>query len=247
MTTKITRGLLVICFIGCALVQSVYAVEIGKVTRLVGAADATHDDGTARSLNVDDTVHDKDVLRTKSQSYLEVTMVDGSRLFLSENTSVAIKKYNTEEQPEGLLELHRGQLRTFVTDFFSGRSESFKVRTKNTVIDVQGTDLQVGALAYATKVFVYRGVVSVRNRDLNIPDTLRLGAGEAAVVEKDLAPTPFDILTGVEGHEGGPSYSGISSGGLQDLMSGSVQALDPTTTLPTVPSAVPLPQLPNPP
>jgi hypothetical protein len=246
MTTKITRGLLFICFIGFASVQSVYAVDIGKVTRLVGAADATHDDGTARVLNVDDTVHDKDMLRTKSQSYLEVTMVDGSRLFLSENTSVVIKKYNTEEQPEGLLELHRGQLRTFVTDFFSGRSEAFKVRTKTTVVDIQGADLQVGALAYATNVFVYRGAVSVRNRDLNVPDTLRLGAGEAAVVEKEQAPAPYDMLTGVEGHEGGPGYSGISSGGMQDMMSGSVQALDPTTTLPTGP-AVPLPQLPNPP
>ncbi len=61
------------------------------------------------------------------------------------------------------MQASRGQVRAVVTDAFSSRKDSFRVKTPTAVVGVQGTDFGLEVLPLVTLLTVYEGVVSARN------------------------------------------------------------------------------------
>lgn len=166
------------------------AAEIGKVAGLTGEADLSKAGAAPISLQVGDSVYGEDVIRTKSGSRLVLTMVDGSRLTMAENTRLELKRYKTAGQPSGLLKITRGRLRAFVSKVFSERSESFQVRSPTAIAGVMGTDFAVIVEAMFTRVVVFEGLVSVRNIDPRIPERRLLRKNQSTIVREGLPPLP---------------------------------------------------------
>lgn len=141
--------------------QDVATEPVGSVRSLVGRADVTRGEEPAAALATGDPVFAKDTVRTKQNAALLIVMNDGSRLTLGENNRLKIAEYVTGEQPSGLIDLLRGRLRSVVTDAFAERRGSFKVRTSNAIMGVQGTEFTVDARPAATRVLVHESKVSV--------------------------------------------------------------------------------------
>jgi len=196
------KGLLSIPILILALLivasGQVQAKPVGEVSQAVGQADVTRGTAAPTLLAVPDPIFAQDKLRTASQSKLIVTMVDKSRLTLGENTRLEVAQYQVAGEPEGLLQLSRGRLRAFVTDLFSSRSESFKVRTPTAVAGVRGTDFIVIVHATYTQVIVLQGEVVVYNVDPNIPGKVILRKGQTSIIHKGAPPTPPIVLNSLQ-------------------------------------------------
>lgn len=223
---------------------------VGNVAALTGQADVIREDGQTLALAVDDPVFRGDTLQTREESQLDLLMTDGSRFTLDQNTRLVLAEYLPEQESEGLFNLIRGRLRSFVSTTFSRRSDSFKVDTKEGVMGVQGTIFDVYALAAETQVYVFEGVVSATPHDPGFSQTLLITAGQftrivpGAEVQQ---PVPFHFDRGRGQRRQGPrSRSGLRSGASQDLRSGGRQGRDPTRTAPRGPEVF-VPPFPNPP
>jgi hypothetical protein len=196
-----------VCVLAVLLLPgSAWGAEAGRVTALEGKADV-HRSGapSAVALKVGDAVQEGDVVRTKRLSTLEIRLRDGSVLKLSELTRLEITKYLLGEQPEGLLQSTRGQVRAIVAETFSKRKDSFRVKTPTAIVGVQGTDfsVQVGTFSpLATIVIVYDGIVSVENVNPAIPGKEILTKGQTTKVEANQPPSPKQDLGRDVGPEG---------------------------------------------
>ncbi len=123
-------------------------------------------------------IFQSDVLVTLSESYLQVTLNDGSVLSLDENGRMEISRYVSSPNPDGLIKLLWGRLRSRISTTFSSRRESFKVETREGTMGVQGTEFDVHAEPRETRVYVYDGLVSAASRDPRYPEVTVLGPGD---------------------------------------------------------------------
>ncbi len=199
------------------LIQApLFPEQAGLVTRLKGNADVTRNNNPAILLKQGDGVYERDLIRTKSNSLLVVTMKDKGQLTLAENSKIVISKYITGKKPAGLLNLSRGKLRAYVTDEFSKRSESFQVRTPTAIAGVQGTEFVVAVHSRYTQVYVYHGVVVVYNVNRAVKGRQVLYAGQQTIVmegEPPTEPLPFDLRTGKVPGASKDENSNAKSGG----------------------------------
>lgn len=217
---------------------------VGVVATLRGSADAIREGQPPVALAINDSVYRSDVLMTRAESLLAVALNDGSTFTLAENTRVEIAEFLPGDEPEGLLSLIRGRLRSNVAEAFSTRADSYRVQTKEGVMGVQGTEFDVLALALKTQVYVYDGIVSVTHRDPAFPGTRLVYAGQTVTITANQpVPEPSWFLD--------PVASDVGSGGGQDIVSGARQADDPLASLPGIPeisdSDSRVPPQPNPP
>ncbi len=232
------------CIASCAPVFAQGNPEVGVVATLRGSADALREGQAPVALAERDRVLRKDVLVTRALSWLEVALNEGSTFTLAENSRVEIEEFVSGDEPEGLLSLIRGKLRSTISAAFSSRRDSYKVQTKEGVMGVQGTEFDVLARPLESQVYVYSGVVSVTHRDPAFPGTRMVYAGQTVTIKAGQpVPQPTDFLDA----DGG----GIGSGGTQDRLSGGKQIDDPTVAVPGIPdisdSGSRVPPDPNPP
>lgn len=219
--------------------------EVGVVSTLRGSADALRQGQAPVTLNQNDSVFRKDVLITRAQSWLEVALDDGSTFTMAENSRVEIEEFVPGSEPQGLLSLIRGKLRSTISAAFSSRRDSYKVQTKEGVMGVQGTEFDVLALPLESQLYVYSGVVSVTHRDPAFPGTQLVRAGQTVTITAGQpVPQPTNFLVDTVDE-------GLGSGGTQDLLSGGRQMDDPTVAVPGIPditdSGSRVPPDPNPP
>lgn len=200
-----------------------FASVAGKITVLEGNADVTRGTAAAAALKVGDTVQEGDILRTKRKSRLEVELKDGSRVRMSALSRLEITKFLLGEKPDSLMVASRGQVRAIVTDAFSSRKDSFRVKTQTATVGVQGTDFNVEAEPLNTVVSVYGGVVSVENLLPEVLGRQLVTAGFRVNVAANQAPSQPESFGG--GGDGTPG-SGVSSGQYE------VDALVPITPTP---------------
>ena len=214
---------------------------VGKITRLSGSADVTRDQGAPIGLKIQDSIEDKDIIRTKSKSLLQITFNDGSRVTLAQQTRLLISEYITDNEPSGVLDVTRGKIRAFVSDTFSTRKESFRTRTRTAIAGVQGTDFEVHSKPKETDVLVHEGVVSVRNIDTNLPSHLLIRAGQSSTTLLNQVPTMNRRSTTSKSNV----TSSLGSGSTQDLRSSGWQSSDLIGSRPLDTTRIPLPATPN--
>ena len=240
-----TRRLALWVVCGALLSAPALATEVGKITGLDGRADARNDNRDVRKLGLESSVFDKDVIRTKSDGYLTVSLSDGSRLSLAPHSSLEIIDYSADVDARARVKLIRGRVQLFVTKAFS-KANSFIIETPQARIPVGGAELEISVGFAKTTIFVLDGDMQVNTTE-GAYAAVVLYPGEGAVVQAGGGPVPVNHLSGEQGSEGLRIYSDIGSGSQQDLISAGIQTGDPANSVPTIPKAVPLPVSTNPP
>ena len=242
MNNSMTRLLTVLVLLSSTLLSNHTQAEVvGKITRLSGSADVTRGQESPLGLKIQDPIEDRDIIRTKNKSLLQITFNDGSRVTLAQQTRLHISEYITDKEPSGVLDVTRGKIRAFVSDTFSSRKESFRTRTRTAIAGVQGTDFEVHSNAKETNVLVHEGIVSVRSIDTNIPTHLLIRAGQSSTTLLNQMPTINNRSTPLKS----TVNSSLGSGSTQDLRSSGWQSSDRIGSRPLDTTRIPLPATPN--
>jgi hypothetical protein len=133
-----------------------------------------------------------DRIATAEEASVTVELIDGSRLTLSESSSIVIYRAKVEPAIVGManrffVKLFRGTLESVVTPA-ADASAQFEVHTPNAVAGVRGTDFKTEyiegkpcpgfptCLRY-TDVGVYKGIVEVSNPTNTKPTAVQVSSG----------------------------------------------------------------------
>ena len=164
----------------------------GTFTTIEGRVDILKE-GLVRGVQVTkgDTVNINDVIRTKSNSYAEVTMADNSVIKIAPNSRVVITEALLSKdgtRKKSSLKLLKGKIKNFVTEareggFFGFFSKpNFTVETPSSVVGVKGTEFSVLYGGGTTTTFVDSGIIVLNSETGNYTHIIRLGANEIGVI-----------------------------------------------------------------
>ncbi len=151
-------------------------IKAGTLTTVVGKVSIFHRE-TGRILTgaEGDTLYQGDSVRTKSASYAEVTLDDGSTLKIAQNSRIKITEFllgDDGTRKSSIIKLFRGKLRAFVSKIqtssflkaaFGSSGSNFAVSTPTAVIGVKGTEFLVIHERGRSSVFVDSGEVEYWN------------------------------------------------------------------------------------
>jgi len=165
-------------------------IEIGTYTFVGGRADVLHEEsGSTTRVKEDQPVYLGDIIRTKSNSKVEVTFKDQSVLRLAPSSRVGVERYTFDEnhrRQDAKVRLFRGKMRAIVSK--NGDSSSFQLITPSAEGTVKGTDIYAFHQADTTGLLVKEGSMKVANPAF--PDkTASLGAGDFVAVPVDGEPS----------------------------------------------------------
>ncbi len=182
------KTILLIFLISVMFARLTYAVEkVGIVEELKGVGEALRVEGFVK-LNINDPVFEGDTLRTRANSLMKIKFFDGKIIVLTEKTKIQIDKYSKNKE----LTTSRGGVRSII-DKVLEKDESFKIKTITAVAGVRGTDFVVLFLGDEMSIYVFSGVVNVKN-DLG---EAVLEKGYHTIVKLNQPPFP-PVLTSSE-------------------------------------------------
>lgn len=121
---------------------------------------------TSRPLIAGTQVMMRDLLKTGSDSRLEVELLDSSTLVLGERAELLVDVfvYDPGEKLEASFNLLKGALR-YIGNYVSGKApKEVRVETPVAMLGVRGTDFWIGPIDGAIGVLVLRGLVDVQSR-----------------------------------------------------------------------------------
>ncbi|MEA3489229.1 MAG: FecR family protein, partial [Candidatus Omnitrophota bacterium] len=190
---KKTAFFILVCMLTC-MIYSVPAVAaeagIGKYTFISGRADVLHKaGGGACRIKENDPVYLGDIVRTKSNSRVEITFDDESVLRLAPNSRVAVEEYSIDEnsrRQNALVKLFRGKMRAIVSR--NGSSSNFHILTPSAKGIVKGTDVYAFHQADMTGILVKEGKMTVCNPSFSDKKT--------SVTKGDFISIPVDGAPG---------------------------------------------------
>jgi len=190
------------------------AVPVGEFTDVRGRVDVTVTGEEARPANLGDKVNVGDIVRTKSESTAEITLVDENIVRLSPATRLEISEYLVDQDhTKGILGLFRGTVQSIVKGkaFKRGTNNVYEIHTPTAVVGVRGTDFKTffkngvsGAVFDENGGYCY---------NINLPDVIKLiqegfgvlvfGPQEAPVIVPANDPLLQQFLTGIGFFESG--------------------------------------------
>lgn len=134
-----------------------------------------------------------DIVRTKSKSRAQITLVDKSQLNLSESSRIEIRRFvfsgGKNKKRDGMFHVFRGQLRSIVHRSKDDQAFNFKVETPTAVAAVRGTDWYSIVSSDALSSFICKsGTVEIKNIDPKITQTVVIVANQFTRVSKGKAP-----------------------------------------------------------
>jgi hypothetical protein len=135
------------------LIASVASAEsIGTVTRLEGILVASRADGSVKVLGVDSAIEAGDILSSRKQTYVAVTLADNSTVTLGPDTDLKIQRFVFHKHvPDGdgaVLALANGSVRV-TAGILGTRSseETFTLATPTATLDIRRANLVVEYIA----------------------------------------------------------------------------------------------------
>lgn len=145
---------------------SAYADIAGKISRIAGVASVVRGEQTV-PLGEGAEVHTNDRLQTGSQTGLEITFEDDTKLTLGANAAITIDAYVYDpgkSQGTVLIGVVKGAFR-FTTGKLSAMTDKkVEVNTNFASLAVRGTDFWAGPLDGAYGVLLLTGKVDVKTR-----------------------------------------------------------------------------------
>jgi|GEM_PF-6999217 hypothetical protein len=194
MNKKIAAKAALVFFMFFFSISPALAEAVGRFTAIEGRVDVLRPgEKRASPVALGAAVSEGDIVRTKSDSFAEITFSDDTVLKLTQSTRVEIKEYllSGNKRQNGALKLLRGKVRATVSKglgrvipvIYSGPS-TFKIETPTAVAGVKGTDFFVFYDMGTTGVFVLEGAVDTMglNESHNV---VRVRGGEYTIVEQN--------------------------------------------------------------
>lgn len=159
---------ILVCLVWAFNMHAAVAAPIGKVTKVQNQAQIG-----GKAATVGTPVNMNERLRTGAKSRLEVTFLDGTKLNLGENASVAVDRYvyNPSRSTGAMaLDASRGALRLSTGKIKQMSKKDVKVSTPYAALAVRGTDFWMGPIDGHYGALLLKGKVDVRSggRTVNI-------------------------------------------------------------------------------
>jgi hypothetical protein len=123
--------------------QSLAAVEVGKVLATRGEVSAAAADGQARALKRGEALFEGDTVITGADSFVRIRFSDGGSVHLRATTRFAISEYAFEQQGKkdiGRFDLVAGGFRAVTGAIGREDKGAYSVKTPVTTIGIRGTD-----------------------------------------------------------------------------------------------------------
>lgn len=198
MNKKIAVKAALVFFMLLISASPALAEAVGRFTAIEGRVDVLRPgQKRASPVALGAAVSEGDIVRTKSDSFAEITFSDDTVLKLTQSTRVEIKEYllSGNKRQSGALKLLRGKVRATVSKglgrvipvIYSGPS-TFKIETPTAVAGVKGTDFFVFYNVGVTGVFVLEGAVDTMGLDES-HNAVRVRGGEYTIVEQNRPAT----------------------------------------------------------
>lgn len=178
-------------------VSSSFAQEVGKITGLHGKVDVLREGKIpAVEAKLNQSVHLKDIIRTKSGSTAEITFNDGTVVKIAQRSRIDISEYFTDgDSLKTEIFLQRGKIGANVSKVSVNRitkspeANRFQIKTPVAVAGVRGTNFIVSHdTNFVTTILVITGKVYAYN--LNYPDKIiDLKDGELTIIKQKSLPT----------------------------------------------------------
>lgn len=151
------------------------------VNKVKGVAEAyVVDSSQWQTVVLDMKLKDGDKIKTGADGILELTFTNGTRVWIRENSSIALAALETAQESGGLateFNVEKGKIRSKVNKI--GKGNKFSIRTPTSVASVRGTDLAVEVSEEGTtQLFVFEGNVDFNNTSGEI---VSVGAGQTSV------------------------------------------------------------------
>jgi len=119
-------------------------IPVGKVVDVAGDAWAELSD-SQRPLKLDSPVYEDDIIKTDSQSRVQIEFIDHTRVSQGEETASQIKSVNYNPDPEDnsdfLLNLIKGSFKTITGEIVKDSPEHFNLESPMANISISGTSV----------------------------------------------------------------------------------------------------------
>ncbi|MCX7982002.1 MAG: FecR family protein, partial [Syntrophales bacterium] len=159
---------------------TIWAAPVGKITTLEGQADVTVR-GVTSPCKIGLEVNEGDIIRTKKQSRVGVTLLDGNVIWVAPLSRLRITQYHPGEGKQNYCDLFRGKTRVVVNAIAKGAS--LEVHTPTAVAGVRGT-IFIGFFERGESGFVFeRGSGYGYNRQMPAK-VVTIEAGHVMLVPK---------------------------------------------------------------
>ncbi|WP_084703433.1 FecR domain-containing protein [Bacteriovorax sp. Seq25_V] len=187
--------------------------NIGTVVELNGKVILTRDNKN-EILTVQKTVNESDSIRTSKKGYAQILMKDDTLVKLSQNTSLNLVEFKSENQKNRQVtyDLELGKIRVLVNQKL-GKGH-IKLKTRALTLGVRGTEFLVnsylGKGKYETDVAVLEGVVEIfilnkngvpvpgMNIQLNPGEYLNSTKANEVGVSLAVQQIPYDVFTALK-------------------------------------------------
>ena len=127
------------------------AGSIGTVTRLEGILVASRADGSVKVLGADSAIETGDILSSRKQTYVAVTLADNSTVTLGPDTDLKIERYVFHKQAVdgdgAVLALANGSVHVTAGTLGTRSGDKFALATPTASLDIRGANLIVEYVA----------------------------------------------------------------------------------------------------
>jgi hypothetical protein len=193
--------LVMIIFILAALAapSTAHASVVGRFSLITGQVDLLKQGKLpAVSANMQDGVEPGDIIRTKTRSKAQLTMVDNSVITLAPDSRLAIADYQynpTQESRRAVVRLFRGLVHTLVNRVIKTEEPDFIMETHTAVIGVRGTNFYTLVAPGFSSTFLAHGTLGVSSNLSTLPALLLLHSMQFTQIPLGKQPYLAQTLT----------------------------------------------------
>jgi hypothetical protein len=181
MKLKIRQIVIMLTVIALAVPLAAQAAVVGQFTMVRGQVDLLKQGKLpAVSVKLRDGVSPGDIIRTKSGSKAQLTMVDDSVITLSPKSRLAVADYQynaARGERRAVMRVFSGLVHTVVKRIIQREEPDFIMESHTAIIGVRGTNFYTLLQPNSTSVFLPQGTLGITSNLPTIPALLILESG----------------------------------------------------------------------
>jgi hypothetical protein len=192
------------------------AESIGTVTRLEGILVASRADGSVKVLGVDSAIEAGDILSSRKQTYVAVTLADNTTVTLGPDTDLKVERYVFHKPfadgDGAVLALANGSVRVTAGALGArGSEDTFTLATPTATLDIHGASLIVEYVASDGAALAWRATSPHHSASSNwVPVRYSPGADSGSV--RTVSDSPTQRLAQGALHLPTPTGAGLAPG-----------------------------------
>jgi hypothetical protein len=205
--SSFVNSILALSFLLMFCTASFAGTTAGVVAQVSGTLSAKKADGTVKTLSVQSTVEEGDLLVTEKKSFARLKFIDNSEVVLRPITHFRVARYSFDQaapkDDKAYFDLIKGGVRS-VTGMIGKRADqnSYRLTTSTAVIGIRGTTYEAricegdcGSIPDGLYLYVLEGIIHVENK----AGSMNISAGQYVYVKSaDVLPL---ILPGNPGFD----------------------------------------------